>query len=437
MARVCRFLVDGVEAVNIATGIYRLGLGWSPAVAGRRDTGLGGDSLFEEVEERVPVQVRGANLATVQAGVAALAEVMAQAGRFWADETGEAVTFEAGWDGSGVTGQALVLRPVGGGLVLPRNFIQQMENGSGAVVATVELRFVRRGLWLASEVTGTLAANANNTKAVNFIAISPLSNLPCAIRTEWALVSATAPTGELTWEVLLAEGKPGSLFLFTVENGDFATTPVPEVGAIGDEAVSVGTGGFDEVQIDTVLDLLPGVPRWHLFTKAKNAGATDGVVTFAQGSATRGRRRQIGSAIAPAGEVALLYGGVVTRAVDYSFVELAVTGATLLFDSILLVAADDSAMMQWLTIDESKGTVTVTVDPRGLTQFVPSVTINNAGGRLAAVSGDGYTEVTGGGVSLVAYGYRKDVARLHYVDDGDDPPTLAITAKRRVGRLTL
>ena len=126
---------------------------WSPAVSKRKQGGMGG-WLYEDIEERIPVHVRGATAGAAIDNLVALVNMLDQADRFWLGEDVDPVLLQYLPNNSnlGTPLESEVLGAAGdraGWLRLS----PYVNDASNYEIPEIEIRVSRRGEWLAAAET--------------------------------------------------------------------------------------------------------------------------------------------------------------------------------------------------------------------------------------------------------------------------------------------
>lgn len=169
-------LTDGTTTITIANGTaatnYRLPPnGWIPAIAGLRDSALGGRGPYSEVVEEMTLDITGASAAAAYTNLDTLARLLDQAQRWYKGENVSAVLIKYAPVGSAVSSdstplQAAILgRAEGDGTIGIGLSPKWHQAGLTYVISGVRVRFVRRGQWLLSTDTAASSATDNGTLA--------------------------------------------------------------------------------------------------------------------------------------------------------------------------------------------------------------------------------------------------------------------------------
>lgn len=146
-------LTDGTTTLEL-NGHDNYGLPyneWRPAVSRRRTSGMGG-VLYQNVEESIPVHVRGATAAAALDNLVALVNMLDQAERFWRGEDVDPVLLEYLPTNSnlGTPLQTEVLGAVNDTAAWLR-LSPYVNDASNYEMPEIEVRILRRGDWLAEE----------------------------------------------------------------------------------------------------------------------------------------------------------------------------------------------------------------------------------------------------------------------------------------------
>ena len=180
-------ITDGTTTADLTdqTNYQLVDGGWAPSVAPLRKSTLGGSGPYEDVIEEIVVNVHGTTAATCLANLAKLSQLLDQAERWSRGEPVSAVKIQCLPWGSSISTECVILGRVNDKLLsLPATFNDKLEIGIYEV-PYVRLRFVRRGLWLASEETVGPGAYAKVVakQTATFASAAAISS-PVAIRLE-------------------------------------------------------------------------------------------------------------------------------------------------------------------------------------------------------------------------------------------------------------
>lgn len=425
MARICEFeWAEGVvDLTNNAR--YRLAFGWSPAVAERRGGLIGGRSQINEVQERVPFQIRGESVEEVAVGMRDLTAMMEAAARYEENEEGEPVRWRFLPDYSSTIApwEVMVVRPVRGGVVFNSQTLLAMEKVGSSIVIEGELQFVRRGLWqgleeAVSSIAGSSQANSDNI--ITFPAFSGgYSALPASMKLEWEVVASPS----IIYELMMVIAPPNYLALYVASD---IGTPVAQAGAIGGEVIAISSGGSAQCALTA---LGASVPLVHVYLKIKNVSGSDAVVTI---TTSLGQVRVVASD----DSTHIYYGGLERNETARSVI-VAATGGDISIDSILIVAASDEAFVLNAAGQlDTLGTLDMVIDPRTVTGVTPLMQNENETECTVDITGDGYIEIRGTTVEAFLYGCRPWPSNLlHYVTGGVARPFVELVVTRRVGAM--
>lgn len=145
-------LTDGTTTLDLAaTTAYAIPDGeWTPAISKRRRSGLAGP-IYEDVEERIPLHVRGATGAAALDNLVALVNLLDQAERFWLGEAVAPVLLQYLPHNTNLRAvvQSEVLGAVGDKTPWLR-LSPYVNDASNYELPEIELRILRRGDWLAA-----------------------------------------------------------------------------------------------------------------------------------------------------------------------------------------------------------------------------------------------------------------------------------------------
>lgn len=157
-------LIAGETEIDLNDGSnYELLAGWTPRVARRRRSVLGGRGVYEDVVESIPLRVFGATTAAALAALRALALALEQADRWRNGEDVAAVVLRYQPHDSSLSDplQVAVLGLPDGAedlLALPQTFNRDLQVYE---INPVYVELVRRGTWLSSATSKTVAATSN------------------------------------------------------------------------------------------------------------------------------------------------------------------------------------------------------------------------------------------------------------------------------------
>lgn len=143
-------LTDGTTTLDLMD-ITNYGVpynAWTPKVARRRRSQMGGNGPYENVIEEIPLHVRGASAAAALANLAALAEMLDQAERWSLGEDVAAVWLQ--YQPTNSTGDVVQAVVVGDAGDLPLvGLSPRVNDAANYEIEGITLYLERRGLWLA------------------------------------------------------------------------------------------------------------------------------------------------------------------------------------------------------------------------------------------------------------------------------------------------
>ena len=163
-------ITDGTDTIDFTGSNYKLlhDGGWSPKRAQRRVSPLGGRSIYEDVEERMSIQVSGSSATDTWSKYDDLSNLLDQAERWGNGENVDAVLIKYSPSGSSTDVQAVIVGPPSGGSFMqPPSDADKTANTNPYIIGhssnPIVLSFVRRGLWLstASESKSASASTGN------------------------------------------------------------------------------------------------------------------------------------------------------------------------------------------------------------------------------------------------------------------------------------
>lgn len=149
--------------LNAPGGSYAL-VRYRPAVASRRAGSLAGQSTYTDVVDTITVHVLGDTVGAAQSALERLVGIIDQAGEWWSGEDTNMVEVRVRVrDPGAVFLSATILGPPRGDE--PVSYDPEFDTPVAPgrwVIQNVELRFIRRGRWLADRESVTLPASTGN-----------------------------------------------------------------------------------------------------------------------------------------------------------------------------------------------------------------------------------------------------------------------------------
>lgn len=289
MARIFRFTQGGNTLLDIqSTNIFKLHDGWRPAVAQRRRSAVAGRSHYENVVEKIPLQVSTDTADEMTSNVEKLAALMDRV-EHWRIHGGDPVVWEYRSENSTHTDPLrTILTRAPSPLALPSNWLQRAETSSKAAV-DITLTFERRGSWLDVEEAVTISTSANNLYialptpfAVDVSNYSPV---------QLELTFTGAPAGGVTGYFLSAGGNDAGTLRFynSFTSADADATLTNDSGNMpGNNYYSI-TATPVASYIKFYRDLsgsneLPYSPIYDLFIMVRNQSATIGYNVYCNGA---------------------------------------------------------------------------------------------------------------------------------------------------------
>lgn len=237
---------------------------WVPAVAKRRRSGLAGRTPYEEVEETIPVHVRGATAVAALANVHALAELLDQVDRWWNGERVDAVKLRIKATNSTLTNPLEATLYPGERPLL--SLSARLNDHDNKEIPGVELNVKRLGLWLGDEESdGPTTGTAN--PSIHTFTFSNDAELPSPVKLDVSLSGATLPDPS---------------YLFVVENSTDLEINEGSNATQG-SGWSTPTDTTNHALNSTILRLTGGSTTWggHYFQKVISMDGRDLFVLLA------------------------------------------------------------------------------------------------------------------------------------------------------------
>lgn len=374
-------LTDGTTTLNLNDGTnYGVPYDeWSPAVASRRRGQLGGWQ-HNDVAETIPLHVRGATGAAALANLVAVVELLDQAERWARGENVDAVRLQYKPHNSSLGDpiEAVVLGGPTNGLL---QLSPRMNDFANYEIPDLQLRLLRRGLWLSDAGGGTPDAPVTNP-AVAEVDFGGALDVPAptlvALRSD--ISSAGGAELPAAGYVLIADGDH-RLFVEDVGNvsdsanhalgGNVSRLQASAASSFATLVTAANVGGASPPD-DTVT-------RWAVFA-ALRAAAPDWILR-AQVAGSFGivTTRELGWS--PSGAPEIVHLGTV--AVDFPVLDvivqaraLASTSDYIYCDYIALLAVDSGRALSFRRGGASSMISTglpIVIDPRALRSMTGSV----------------------------------------------------------------
>ncbi len=330
---------------------------WAPAIAGLRQSELGGRGPYEDVVETMEIHVTGSTVPACLANVAKLARLLDQAARWARGDNVAAVVCQYSPKGATVSSAADPLQVVvlDGAVELPPSFTGPYVSQS-RYVAQATLRFARRGLWLHTDTTATSASAANpSVLTVTPADHATLSPTKIAIR-------APAVTAINDGFVIVAQ-QASDIQLVEAETGAAgAWTSVADGAAAGDASggsvlryTPTGTSESGSAVL-SIASLTPGTRRIMVLAAVRD---NSGVRTF---------QLKVQGQVALSASTFMVVSQTPWKVIDYA------GGKPQILNLGILAAppqADFARLQLWAKVDSITGTPTLDID------YVVAVAIDN------------------------------------------------------------
>lgn len=250
MATILR-LTNGAETIDLNDGeYYGLIEGWVPRVARRRSSELGGRSVFEDVQETIPIRISGSTEAEALAKLARIASALDRVAQFAQGNEIAPWVIEYQPEGSTLSApvQALIVDTAAAGqdlIQLPVTFNKYIR---AYEINPVYVPLTRRGLWL-GEIQ---AAKDNGAENPSVITVDLIESLPVPGPTQIKLTAIEASTPLIDDAyILFTDIPPESAAGFNFAVYDYADMSSTEFAAEADTDDAIG--GF-VMQIDAATD---------------------------------------------------------------------------------------------------------------------------------------------------------------------------------------
>lgn len=266
-------LIDGTNYAVVRDG-------WAPTVAPLRETPIGGVGPYADVAEEITLNVRGATAATVYANVAALAQALDEADRWWRGDypSGVYLRYQVG-GGSGTNLFAAIKGRASGDETAGVKLTITYDSAAIIYYTTLTMRFIRYGLWLQNPETATSATVTQPAiMSASLATYTPLS--PCKITISGfdgntADLPFKSPESWFVWsyngglQVIEGESYAGGAGVSTVaDSTNFASN--------GSVARFTGTSGV--INYGSTTYTVTG-RRLMILAAMRNTSANDGLVT--------------------------------------------------------------------------------------------------------------------------------------------------------------
>ncbi len=263
---------------------------WTPAVATRRVSQLGGRGLYNDVVENIPVHVRGATAAAALANLVALANMLDQAELWYNGGLVDPVVLQYKPINSGLTNpvEALVLGPAGANNMLQLS--PQVNYHGNYEIDGLNIRLLRRGLWLSdAEQTSTASHITSGNPEKNSLSWSAAAALPSPVEFNLDFVGSVAhDINDLNMYVAVtnsqyrlqifeaeaadAQGLGEALFYFGEDPVPWTTTAVS--GASGGSVAQTTGGAYEYYSLGfEVANKIPA-RQIALYAICKNVGGS-------------------------------------------------------------------------------------------------------------------------------------------------------------------
>lgn len=345
---------------------------WSPAVAARRASLLGGRGLYEDVEETMTLDVLGTTPAQALTNLGNLSAALDQADRWSLEENVSPLILSYMPSGSAL-GHALQTTVLGRYDQQPMVGLSAGFNDVGYLyeIHDVEVRFKRRGSWLdtaetatstatdAGEIlTATFSGNATVSSPVRVGFTSNVPSLPngaimlfAKAASKFLLINAKDMAGATAYTSIVAttaNARSGNVLRYTPTG-----TTVAQSNSVAAAFTSKKTAVFATVRNN-------GSATYQIeFTAVTSVGAT--VVrtppAYIDASTTNPRTVFLGYVANPVGALG-----------SYNIrITASATGSSLDIDEIVLMDVDDETSTAVGVIPTALGNVEIAADPQPLT----------------------------------------------------------------------
>jgi hypothetical protein len=399
---------NGVSTYLLNDGVsFRLKHGtWSPAIPPRRQSTLGGRSIYDDVEESITLDILGATAADALANLAALSTTLDQADRWYLEENVSPVTLTYKPDGANsISGlQTLILGRVGDeplfGLSSLFNDVTYLYE-----IRDVVLKFKRRSLWV--DATTQAAASAASTAGEILTATFAAGVLiPSPTKVLFTGASLALSNGAL---LLLASAASK----FSIINA-FNMAGTAGFTSVNDAANRArGTNVLRYTPVDTlekpaqVFSSVFNPRKMAIYATIRNNSVTttwavslSGTYSYASNTPVKTAAIQVdASTVNPR---VFFLGFIATRPtslVSYNInVQASAASGTLDIDEIVLVDVDDETSKAIGILSVSLGNPEIGIDPAILTQQKPIVGSPSGGvgtaiDRYAQYQGDTFITI--------------------------------------------
>lgn len=395
--RVLQF-VWGTEMVDITTDYgYRLTLNaWQPAVGRRSPNMLGGRSVYEPVEEEIPLQIRADSPDGVARAIDKLNQMLEAADIFYQYEVGNPVVmYFRSQDAQTKQPLACLVRRSLSPIRLPSNFISMIELDRSVYAVDIVMRFERDGCWLyPQEVLTSPSASTywQNIYTFNFVNDVAKHSSPA----QYALQIATASTNSPNGFIVLQSA--GMLDLRTTPSAG-ANVPTPEAGSTSGNVFRVSatdrlsfnfTGGTNTVNTS-----------YHVFVKLRVNSGSWRIRACDYAYPDQFNTPYITlSGTSPQ----VVYLGIwrKTNAAGVGIQYIEDSAGSMDVDSVLIVGIDENTNVVGFTTAQTTSFAHIsTFGAAPLTQLVPLINLSDW--DSAGVSGDLYLQVSGASSKIMPY----------------------------------
>jgi hypothetical protein len=267
-------ITDGTTTLDLLRGPVRLAQdGWAPALPRRRDSDLGGTSLWEPTEETLSLQTIASLTDNPGRTWSELQRLLDQAARWYeGDDSAAPVRLEVRPAGSRLAGGQYLRAPLYGGQLeaLHASYTRMLE---ADVAAPVDVRLTR-GMWRATTaVTGSASVGTAQQIMTVTLATAPPVRSPINLSiVPQVQVHSAGDANGVRGVILVGEGStPSTAFLAANAGTGVGWATVGEVGAL-EAAVTRVTPGGDTVCSSTNLSSVFGTATPYLVARANSGG---------------------------------------------------------------------------------------------------------------------------------------------------------------------
>ena len=203
-----------ITGASVGTLNLTLQRGWSPQIAQRRLSVMGGQSPYSNVVETIPISIIADTAAAVYGVLENITVALDEAERWTAgDPSVSTVSIEYAPDGT-TLGNNMRARIRGGNLVNRLSLSPRFNEEIKGYIAQVELSIEREGLWetITAEQIGTVTGAAVGTKMTPFADFSEAITIPSRI--QLTIQDAEGESGEDCAGLILMANKEDAISIY-------------------------------------------------------------------------------------------------------------------------------------------------------------------------------------------------------------------------------